>query len=418
VEGTPALSIVVEDQDRPDLELDLDALVREGARRMLVTALKAEVDAYVAAHAEERDSEGHALVVRNGVARPRKVTTAAGELEIEAPRVNDRREGSRFTSKILPPWARRSPKVTEVEPALYLRGISTRDFVPALAEFFGSEAGLSASTVQRLTVEWSRELDAFGRRDLSQVDYVYLWADGVHFNIRLEEDRLCCLVLVGVRADGRKELVAVGDGYRESEESWSEVLRDLKRRGMQAPVLAVGDGALGFWAALRDVFPETREQRCWVHKIARVLDSLPKSLQPKAKAALHEIMNAENKAAAEAAVDRFQETYGAKYPKATEKLLKDREVLLTHFAYPAEHWLHLRTTNAIESTFATVRLRTKKTKGAGSRSAGLAMAYKLLEAAQARWRCVNGAHLVALVRAGATFVDGVKVEREDSRSAA
>ncbi len=412
------LSIVVEDQDRPDLEQDLDALVREGARRMLVTALKAEVDAYVAAHAEERDEEGHALVVRNGVAQPRKVTTAAGELEIEAPRVNDRREGCRFTSKILPPWARRSPKVTEVLPVLYLRGISTKDFVPALAEFFGSEAGLSASTVQRLTVEWTRELEAFNRRDLSQVDYVYLWADGVHFNIRLEEDRLCCLVLVGVRADGRKELVAVSDGYRESEESWAEVLRDLKRRGMQAPVLAVGDGALGFWAALRDVFPQTREQRCWVHKIARVLDALPKSLQPKAKAALHEIMNAENKEAAGDAVDRFQETYGAKYPKATERLLKDREVLLTHFAYPAEHWLHLRTTNAIESTFATVRLRTNKTKGAGSRSAGLAMAYKLLEAAQARWRCVNGAHLVALVRAGATFVDGVKVEREDSRSAA
>lgn len=412
------LRIVVDDQDRSGFELNLDALVREGAQRMLAVALQAEVDAYVAAHAEERDEQGHALVVRNGVAQPRKVTTAAGELEIEAPRVNDRREGCRFTSKILPPWARRSPKVTEVLPVLYLRGISTKDFVPALAEFFGSEAGLSASTVQRLTVAWTQELEAFGRRDLSQVDYVYLWADGVHFNIRLEEDRLCCLVLVGVRADGRKELVAVGDGYRESEESWSEVLRDLKRRGMRAPVLAVGDGALGFWGALREVFPETREQRCWVHKIARVLDALPKSLQPKAKAALHEIMNAENKEAADRAVDRFQETYGAKYPKATEKLLKDREALLAHFEYPAEHWLHLRTTNAIESTFATVRLRTKKTKGAGSRSAGLAMAYKLLDAAQARWRCVNAPHLVALVRAGATFVDGVKVEREDSRSAA
>jgi transposase-like protein len=398
--------------------LDLDELVRQGARRMLATALLAEVDAYVAAHAEERDDQGHALVVRNGVARPRRVTTAAGELEIEAPRVDDRREGFQFKSKILPPWARRSPKVTEVLPVLYLRGISTKDFVPALTEFFGSEAGLSASTVQRLTVEWTRELAEFGRRDLSHVDYVYLWADGVHFNIRLEEDRLCCLVLVGVRADGRKELVAVSDGYRESEESWAEVLRDLKRRGMRAPVLAVGDGALGFWSAIREVFPETREQRCWVHKIANVLDALPKSLQPKAKAALHEIMNAENKEAAEAAVDRFQETYGAKYPKATEKLLKDREALLAHFAYPAEHWLHLRTTNAIESTFATVRLRTKKTKGAGSRSAGLAMAYKLLDAAQARWRCVNGPHLVALVRAGATFVDGAKVEREDRRSAA
>jgi transposase-like protein len=382
------LSIVVEEQDRPGLELDLDALVREGARQMLVTALKAEVDAYVAAHAEERDEQGHALVVRNGVAQPRKVTTAAGELEIEAPRVNDRREGSRFTSKILPPWARRSPKVTEVLPVLDLR------------------------------VEWTRELAEFNRRDLSQVDYVYLWADGVHFNIRLEEERLCCLVLVGVRADGRKELVAVGDGYRESEESWSEVLRDLKRRGMRAPVLAIGDGALGFWGAIREVFPEAKEQRCWVHKIANALDALPKSLQPKAKAALHEIMNAENRQAAEVAMDRFQETYGAKYPKATEKLLKDREVLLAHFEYPAEHWLHLRTTNAIESTFATVRLRTKKTKGAGSRSAGLAMAYKLLEAAQARWRCVNAPHLVALVRAGATFVDGVKVEREDRRSAA
>jgi putative transposase len=412
------LRIVVEESERPGLELDLDELVHEGARRMLATALLAEVDAYVAAHVEERDDQGHALVVRNGMARPRNVTTGAGELEVEAPRVYDRREGFQFKSKILPPWARRSPKVTEVLPLLYLRGISTKDFVPALAEFFGSEAGLSASTVQRLTVEWTRELAEFGRRDLSQVDYVYLWADGVHFNIRLEEDRLCCLVLVGVRADGRKELVAVGDGFRESEESWSEVLRDLKRRGMRAPVLAVGDGALGFWAALRDVFPETREQRCWVHKIARVLDALPKSLQPKAKAALHEIMNAENKEAAETAMDRFHQTYGAKYQKATERLLKDREVLLTHFAYPAEHWVHLRSTNAIESTFATVRLRTNKTKGAGSRSAGLAMAYKLLEAAQARWRCVNAAHLVALVRAGATFVDGVKVEREDSRSAA
>jgi Transposase, Mutator family len=251
------LSIVV-DEDRPRLELDLDALVREGARRMLVSALKAEVDAYIEAHAGERDAKGHAPVVRNGVAQPRKVTTAAGELEVQAPRVNDRREGSRFTSAILPPWARRSPKVTEVLPVLYLRGISTKDFVPTLAEFFGTEAGLSASTVQRLTREWSQEWKAFNRRDLSHVDYVYLWADGVHFNIRLEEDRLCCLILVGVRADGRKELVAVGDGYRESEEYWAEVLRDLKRRGMRAPVLALGDGALGFWGALREVFRETK----------------------------------------------------------------------------------------------------------------------------------------------------------------
>jgi len=418
MEGTPMLSIVVGKGEQTGLELDLDALVREGARRMLVTALKAEVDEYIATHAGERDEGGKALVVRNGVAEPRRVTTTAGELEIRSPRVNDRRQDSRFTSAILPPWARRSPKVTEVLPVLYLRGISTKDFVPALSEFFGSEAGLSASTIQRLTREWSQELKEFGQRDLSKVDYVYLWADGVHFNIRLEEDRLCCLVLIGVRADGRKELVAVGDGLRESEESWSEVLRDLKRRGMRAPVLAIGDGALGFWGGLREVFPESKEQRCWVHKIANCLDALPKSLQPKAKAALHEIMNAEHKEAAEVAVDRFQETYGAKYPKAVDKLLKDREVLLTHFDFPAEHWIHLRSTNAIESTFATVRLRTHKTKGAGSRAAGLAMAYKLLDAAQARWRCVNAPHLVALVRAGAIFVDGIKVEREDQRNAA
>ena len=363
------LRIVASEQAEQDaLKLDLDALVREGARRMLLAALRAEVDEYVAAHADHRDDVGHALVVRNGVAEPRKVTTAAGELEIQAPRVHDRRDGRRFTSAILPPWARRSPKVTEVLPILYLRGISTKDFEPALAEFFGAEAGMSASTIQRLTRDWSAELAAFRQRDLSQVDYVYLWADGVHFNIRLEQDRLCCLVLIGVRADGHKELVAVGDGYRESTESWSELLRELKRRGMRAPVLAIGDGALGFWAAVREVFPEAREQRCWVHKIANVLDAVPSSLRPKVKAALHNIMNAENREAADLAIDQFQATYGAKYAKAVDKVLKDREVLLTHFEFPAEHWIHLRTTNVIESTFATVKLRTHKTKGAGSRT--------------------------------------------------
>jgi putative transposase len=413
------LRIIASDQaEQAELKLDLDALVREGARRMLVAALKAEVDEYIGQHAEHRDHAGHALVVRNGVAEPRTVTTAAGELEIQAPRVNDRREGRRFTSAILPPWARRSPKVAEVLPVLYLRGISTKDFEPALAEFFGSEAGLSASTIQRLTREWSQELTAFQERDLSQVDYVYLWADGVHFNIRLEHERLCCLVLIGVRADGRKELIAVGDGYRESTESWSELLRDLARRGVRAPVLAIGDGALGFWGALREVFPESREQRCWVHKIANVLDAVPSSLQPKVKAALHSIMNAENKEAADLAIDQLKATYGAKYPKAVDKVLKDRHVLLTHFDFPADHWVHLRTTNVIESTFATVRLRTNKTKGAGSRSAGLAMAYKLLDAAQARWRCVNAPHQVALVRAGATYLDGIIIEREDQRYAA
>jgi transposase-like protein len=410
--------VASEPAEETTLKVDLDALVREGARRMLVAALKAEVDEYIAQHADDRDQAGRAQVVRNGLGEPRKVTTAAGELEIQAPRVDDRREGRRFTSAILPPWARRSPKVTEVLPVLYLRGISTKDFEPALAEFFGSKAGLSASTIQRLTREWTQEWAAFQQRDLSHVDYVYLWADGVHFNIRLEKERLCCLVLVGVRADGRKELVAVGDGYRESIESWSEVLRDLKRRGMRAPVLAIGDGALGFWGALREVFPDSREQRCWVHKIANVLDAVPSSLQPKVKAVLHTIMNAENKEAADLAIDQFETTYAAKYPKAVDKVLKDRDALLAHFDFPAEHWIHLRTTNVIESTFATVRLRTNKTKGSGSRTAGLAMAYKLLDAAQARWRCVNAPHLVALVRAGATFVDGLIIEREDQQYAA
>jgi transposase-like protein len=265
--------VASEDSEQDALKFDLDQLVREGARRMLLAALKAEVDQYIAEHADHRDEVGHALVVRNGLAAPRSVTTAAGELEIQAPRVHDRREGRRFTSAILPPWARRSPKVTEVLPVLYLRGISTKDFEPALAEFFGSEAGLSASTIQRLTREWSEQLGAFQQRDLSQVDDVYLWADGVHFNVRLEHERLCCLVLVGVRADGRKELVAVGDGYRESSESWSELLRDLKRRGMRAPVLAIGDGALGFWGALREVFPDSREQRCWVHSVTRSIEA-------------------------------------------------------------------------------------------------------------------------------------------------
>src|SRR6516165_3655561 len=410
------LSIVPsEPSEQDDLKLDLDALVREGARRMLLAALKAEVDEYVAQHADHRDDAGHALVVRNGVAEPREVTTAAGELEIQAPRVDDRRDGRRFTSAILPPWARRSPKVTEVLPVLYLRGISTKDFEPALAEFFGSEAGLSASTIQRLTREWSAELAAFQQRDLSQIDYVYLWADGVHFNIRLEQDRLCCLVLIGVRADGHKELVAVGDGYRESIESWSELLRDLKRRGMCAPVLAIGDGALGFWGALREVFPESREQRCWFHTIANVLAALPKSAHAGAKKALAQTGNAEDKRHALDAVKAFEAAYGAKFAKAVAKIADDVEHLLAFYDFPAEHWIHLRTTNPIESTFATVRHRSKVTKGPGSRAAGIAMAFKLIEAAQARWRAVNAPHLVALVRAGAKFDNGKLVERPDEQ---
>jgi transposase-like protein len=342
--------------------------------------------------------------------------TSAGAVEVTVPRVNDKRTGAqagermRFASAILPPWARKTPKVTEVLPLLYLHGLSSGDFVPALGQFPGS-AGLSGPVITKLTEIWKAEQRAFGNRDLSGVDYVYLWADGIHVNIRLEEHKLCLLVMIGVRADGRKELIALADGYRESAESWADLLRDCARRGMRAPVLAAGDGALGFWGALREVFPETREQRCWFHKSANVLAALPKSAHPAAKKALAEIWGAEDKGHARAAVKAFEAAYGAKFPKAVAKITDDLDQLLAFFDYPAEHWVHLRTTNPIESTFATVRHRTKVTKGPGSRAAGLAMAFRLIESAQARWRMVNAPHLVALVRAGATFINGKLIER-------
>ena len=386
---------------------------------MLAEALQAEVNDYIARFAAERDEGGRRLVVRNGSHQPRQVLTSAGAVEVTAPRVNDRRVDPgtgarmRFCSAILPPWCRKTPKITEVLPLLYLHGLSSGDFVPALGQFLGSTAGLSGSVVTKLTEAWKTEQRTFSQRDLSGVDYVYLWADGIHVNIRLEEHKLCLLVMIGVRADGRKELVALADGYRESVESWADLLRDCARRGMRAPVLAVGDGALGFWGALREVFPQAREQRCWFHKIANVLGALPKSAHPGAKKALTEIWNAEDRRHALDAVRAFEATYGAKFPKATAKITDDLEQLLAFYNYPAEHWIHLRTTNPIESTFATVRHRTKVTRGPGSRAAGLAMAFKLIEAAQDRWRAVNAPHLVALVRADAVFVNGKLVERPD-----
>ena len=391
------LKIVADDVDRDDLAVTLDELVVEGARRMLQAGLEAEVASYVERRQQLTDGNGLRLVVRNGRAAERSLVTGAGALKVRAPRVNDRREGHRFSSYILPRYARRSPKVADVLPVLYLRGLSTGDFAPALEEFFGSDTGLSDTTITRLLETWTDEYTSFESRDLSGDDYVYVWADGVHFRIRLEEDRLCCLVVVGVKADGTKELLACSDGYRESTESWAEVLRGLQARGMRAPMVAVGDGALGFWAALGDVFPTTVEQRCWVHKTANILDALPKRLHRQAKTAIHEIYGAETRADAEAGIERFVGVYGDKYPKAVAKLTRDRDVLLTFYDYPAAHWVHLRTTNPIESTFATVRARTKITKGAGSRRRGLVMAYKLLDAAQDRWRKVNSPELVALV---------------------
>ena len=398
----------------------IDDIVREGARRMLAEALQAEVDDYIAQFTAERDERGRRLVVRNGSHQPREVLTSAGAVEVTAPRVNDKRidpdtgERAKFSSAILPPWCRKTPKINEVLPLLYLHGLSTSDFGPALGQFLGSSAGLSSSVITRMTETWQAEQRAFSQRDLSEVDYVYLWADGIHVNIRLEEHKLCLLVMIGVRADGRKELVALTDGYRESTESWADLLRDCRRRGMRAPVLAVGDGALGFWGALREVFPQTREQRCWFHKIANVLGALPKSAHPGAKKALAEIWNAEDKNHARAAAKAFEAAYGAKFPKAVAKITDDLEELLAVYDYPAEHWVHLRTTNPIESTFGTVRHRTKITRGPGSKAAGLAMAYKLIEAAQAHWRAVNAPHLVALVRAGARFEAGRLVERPDA----
>ena len=350
------------------------------------------------------------------------MTTAAGAVPVRAPRVNDKRtnettgERRRFASAILPAWSRKSPRVAEVLPLLYLHGLSTNDFAPALEQFLGSDAGLSAATITRLTTQWQGEATAFNKRSLAGTDYVYMWVDGIHLKVRLTQDKVCLLVMIGVRADGAKELIALADGHRESTESWADLLRGCKRRGMRAPVLAVGDGALGFWAAVREVFPQTREQKCWFHKMANVLNCLPKSAQPGAKAALAEIYNAEDREHAEKAVKAFEADYGAKWPKAVAKIADDLDVLLEFYAYPAEHWVHLRTTNPIESTFATVRLRQRVTKGPGSRAAGIAMAFKLIESAQTRWRAVNAPHLVPLVRAGATFSKGKLVERPDEES--
>ena len=303
--------------------------------------------------------------------------------------------------------------MAEVLPLLYLHGLSTGDFVPALEAFFGSSAGLSAAAVGRLLAGWQADYQAFSQRDLSDRDDVYVWADGVHFRVRLEQARLCCLVIVGVRADGRKELVAVCDGERESTESWAELLRDLRRRGMRAPVVAVGDGALGLWAALREVFPATRHQRDWVHKVANVLGWLPTSVQAGARKALAEIRDAPDRQHAEQAIQVFARDYGTKWPKAVAKIVDDAEELLCFYDFPAEHWLHLKTSNPIESTFATVRLRTRVTKGPGSKAAGLAMAFKLLESARTAGGRSTAPHLVALVRAGARFDKGVMVERPD-----
>jgi transposase-like protein len=394
----------------------LDELVRQGAQQMLQTAIEAEVDEFLAVHSTRRDARGNRQVVRNGYLPFRELLTGAGRLAVEQPRVRDNsseREGRvRFSSSILPPYLRRSKAIDELIPWLYLKGISTGDFTEALQALVGEDApALSANVVVRLTQQWSQEYDAGSRRDLSEKQYVYVGADGIHVNVRLEDEanqRQCLLVLMGATADGQKELIAVVDGYRESGQSWYELLLGLKQRGLAlAPKLAVGDGALGFWAALRKVFGETREQRCWLHKTANVLNNMPKSVQPRAKADIHEIWMAETRADAGKAFDAFLDKYRAKYPAACECLAKDRDVLLAFYDFPAEHWKHLRTTNPIESTFATIRLRHRRTKGSGSRHASLAMMFKLAQAAQKHWRRLNGHQHITHLLEGKTFIDGI-----------
>lgn len=402
-----------------DQKSPLDEIVREGARRMLQSAIDAEVGAFVEKHAHRRDERGRRQVVKNGSLPEREILTGAGAIPVTQGRVRDNHPdpGKRvtFTPSVLPAYLRKTTAIEELIPWLYLKGISTGDFAEALQSLVGEKAaGLSANVVVRLKEQWAIEYDEWSKRDLTGKHYVYVWADGIYAKVRLEDDankKQCLLVLMGATADGKKELIAVLDGYRESEQSWSELLLDLKQRGLESdPSVAVGDGALGFWAALRKVFPKTREQRCWVHKTANVLNKMPKSVQPKAKGDLHEIYRAETKAAAEKAFNDFLEKYSAKYARACDCLGKDRDVLLTFYDFPAEHWSHLRTTNPIESTFSTIRLRHRKTKGSGTRRASLAMMFKLAQSASKKWRRLNCHEKITHVIEGRSFKDGIMQE--------
>ena len=396
----------------------LTEILRNGARQMLATAIENEVDEYIATYVHQLDDNGQRLVVRNGHMPPRSILTGLGQIEVTQPRVNDKRvdddgQRFRFTSSILPPYLRRSKAIDELIPWLYLKGISTSDFPDALQALLGPDAGgLSATNICRMKRIWEDEWKDWSHRDLTGKRYAYVWADGIHFNIRLGDEankKQCILVVMGATADGKKELIGLTEGYGESEQSWLELLRSLQSHGLaEDPMLAIADGALGFWAAIRKVWPTTREQRCWVHKTGNVLNNMPKSIHPKSKAMLHEVWQAETKADAEKALKLFITTFEAKYPKAAECLVKDRDVLLAFYDFPAEHWIHLRTTNPIESTFATVRLRHRRTKGSGSRTACLTRVVKLVRAAEKRWRLLNGSALLPEVIQGVRFVDGIK----------
>jgi putative transposase len=396
----------------PVVHATLEQIARDGARRALQQAIEDEVAQYVDAHREHRDDAGRRLVVRNGHKPPRTILSGLGPIQVQQPRVDDRRVDEngvrfRFTSKILPPYLRKTKTIEDLVPWLYLKGISTGEMSDALIHLGFDGSGLSATSVTRMTEVWQGEYDDWSKRDLTGKRYLYVWADGLYFGCRLTDDRPCVLVLMGATADGTKELIAIHDGQRESETSWLEVLGGLKDRGLvEPPKLATGDGSLGFWLAMAKVFPSTGQQRCWVHKTMNVLDKLPKNQQPAAKAMLHEIWMSATRADAIKAFERFIEVYGVKWPRAKDCLEKDRAELLAFYDFPAEHWGHLRTSNPIESTFATVRLRTYRTKGPGSRKAGLAMAFKLAQKAEKGWRRLNGSAKLQDLIDGIVFVDG------------
>jgi transposase-like protein len=400
----------------PAARQSLSEILRQGAQTMLCQAIEAEVAEWIEQHQQVTDGRGRRQVVRNGYLPERKIVTGVGELAIEQPRVHDRRPAEQrehFSSKLLPPYLRKTKSIEELIPYLYLKGISTGDFQEALSALLGKDCpGLSATTITRLKTVWEQEYRDWSSRSLEGKEYVYVWADGIHTNIRLEEDRQCILVLMGATKDGKKELIAMTDGHRESAQSWRELLLDVKRRGLTVdPKLAVGDGALGFWKAIAEVFSNTKEQRCWVHKTANVLDKLPKNKQAKAKGMIHEIWMADTRENANKAFDAFLETYQAKYVNACDCLAKDRDVLLAFYDFPAEHWRHLRTTNPIESTFATIRLRHRRTKGNGSRIASLTMMFKLAESAARRWRMLNGHELLPDVIRGVVFQNGLPLDQ-------
>lgn len=406
---------VISLQERAKVEAKgyLEQLLAEGARKLLQAAIENEVAEYLEGQSNRRTESGERNVVRNGHLPERDLVTGVGPVKIRQPRVRHR-DGGTFSSEILPKYMRRVPSIDALIPALYLKGISTGDFTEALSAILGEKAaGLSATNIVRLKAGWEEEYKSWCQRDQSTKRYVYWWADGIYFNVRLDEERSCVLVLIGALEDGTKELLAVVDGYRESTQSWRELLQQLKRQGLStAPKLAIGDGSLGFWLALREEYGPVAQQRCWVHKTANILDKMAKSVQGRAKQLIHEMYLSPTRKAALAAYEQFITSYQAKFPKATECLEKDKEWLFTFYDFPAQHWSHLRTTNPIESTFATVRLRTQRTKGCGSRIATLTMVFKLGTQAQQHWRRLNGSELIPKVVIGVQFIDGEELNEQ------